>query len=128
MQLKYIVLLLLCLVITFPVSSFPVLASSHGGSGGSHEVEDIEPSHGGSGGNHGEDTDSNHGGGGGQHPTITDEEIYKTLVAPFKVIWNWCKSAQFKIGSHSFTFADFFLFQILAGVVIWFIWYHMYYG
>lgn len=114
MQLRYIVILLLCLTIGLSVSSCPVLASSsHGGGSGSHDVEDTEPSH---------------GGGSGQHSPVTDEEIYKTMVAPFKVIWNWCVQTQIHIGSHSFTFAEFFLFQILAGIVIWFIWYRMYYG
>lgn len=115
MQLRYIVILLLCLTIGLSVSSCPVLASS------SSKSEDFTKTD-------TEETESSHSGGGGQHSPVTDEEIYKTLVAPFKVIWNWCVQTQIHIGSHSFTFAEFFLFQILAGIVIWFIWYRMYYG
>lgn len=128
MQLRYIVILLLCLTIGLSVSSCPVLASSSSKSEDftKTETEETEPSHGGGSGQH--ETGPSHGGGGGQHSPVTDEEIYKTLVAPFKVIWNWCVQTQIHIGSHSFTFAEFFLFQILAGIVIWFIWYRMYYG
>lgn len=111
MQLKYIALLLLCLVAGLSITPCHVLASSHGGSGGSHEVDD-----------------SGHGGGGGQHGTVSDDKIVNNLVGSFKVIWNWCCTTKVFIGSYSFTFAQVFLFEILAGIVIWFLSYLLYYS
>lgn len=112
MQIKYIALLLLFLIAGLSITSCPVLASSHGGSGGSHEVEDTE--------------DPGHGGGGGQHGTVSDDKIVNNLVGSFKVIWNWCCVTKVYVGSYSFTFAQVFLFEILAGIVIWFFGYILY--
>lgn len=43
-----------------------------------------------------------------------------------KIIFEWCCSNSVTFGGVSFTFAEFFLFQILVGIVVWFICYLMY--
>lgn len=44
----------------------------------------------------------------------------------FKVIFDWCRNTPITFGNVSFTFAEFFLFQIFAGILIWFICYVLY--
>lgn len=123
MQLKYIALLLLCLVAGLIITPCPVLASSSGitQEGKGEEVDKKEDTG-------KEDEDPSHGGGGGQHGTVSDDAIINNLVGSFKVLWNWCCTTKIFIGSYCFTFAQVFLFEILAGILIWFLSYILYYS
>jgi len=49
-----------------------------------------------------------------------DDQVRLLLVKPFLKIIDWSRTQKIVIGKVSFTFFDFWLWQILAGVFIWF--------
>lgn len=108
---KYIALLLF-LITGLIVSTCPVMAA------GSHTEPKKQA--------YTEETEyTEETGGGGSH-AVTDDVIFNNIVQPVKVIWNWCLTTKVRLGSHSFSFANFFLWQILAVIAVWFLRRRMY--
>ena len=101
---KFIILPFLCLVIFFS-SSLSVLASSKNSSFPSEK-------------NNSSYDNSSYS---EENAQSGDSAITRNFLQPFGVIWKFCTSANIRIGSISFSFAEFWLYQILLGVVIWFI-------
>lgn len=66
------------------------------------------------------------GSGGGGHHDVTDTTL-KNIIKPYLVILDNCRTKKIYIGSYSFTIFDIWMYEILAGIVVWFIWYKMYY-
>lgn len=97
MQLRYTVLFLLCLIIGFSVSSYPVLASAEFNS--SYSEESMES---------------------------RDSAVKKNILEPFRILWKFCTTSNVRIGGISFSFAEFWLYQILLIILIWFIKYLLY--
>lgn len=106
------IFIFLCSVfLAFALCCSPVLASSntsHGGGSGSHEIEE----------------DSGHGGSGGNHAVspVTVEDIMQ----PFVLLWKWMVATRINVAGFSFSFADRFIFAILASIAVWFLAWNIY--
>ncbi|MBP3458497.1 MAG: hypothetical protein J6K58_04755 [Lachnospiraceae bacterium] len=86
---------------------------------------EIEAEGSGGGGQHDVDDPGNSGGGGGHHD-VTDTTL-ENIIKPYLVILDNCRTKKIYIGSYSFTIFDVWMYEILIGIVVWFIWYKLYY-